>query len=192
MRPAVRPPFNADADTAAQMANELRNQKEVFKTLEKELVARQKNLEIIFHDMKTERTLVEDLRKQCKDELQAAADQLEILERKAGTLDGKRKQMSDQMKDIEKKVTGIKDLEKDNIKRLANVYDTMDAHAAAELLQRMADMGMIETAVGILATMQNRQTAKILAEFPDKSAAVQILEKMKTVERPPNPGKTGQ
>ena len=41
----------------------------------------------------------------------------------------------------------------------------------------MADTGKIETAVKILVAMKERQAAKVLAQFPDRTTVVQLLQR---------------
>jgi flagellar motility protein MotE (MotC chaperone) len=191
VRPAVRPPFNQSADDAAQLAANLRNQMEALRTREQQFTVRQKSLEIIYQDIRSERAAIDELRKQLNDEMKALADKLDSLERKSGEMQQKSKQLTEQNKELSQTVLRIEEVEKENIKRLAAVYDAMDAEAAAQHLQHMADTGKIETAVKILGAMRERQAAKIFAAFPDRTTVVQILEKLKSVDRQPNPTKGG-
>ncbi len=193
LRAAVRPPpFNADVESAAQLAANLRSQMEALKTREQQFTARQKSLDLICQDIRTERAAIDDLRKQLTDEIKGLADKVETLEKKSGDVDQKRKQLSEQKEELKQSVVKIEDSEKENVKRLATVYDAMDADAAAQHLQHMADTGKIDLAAKILNSMRERQAAKVLAQFPDRTTVVQILDRIKNVERPSSPPKGGQ
>jgi flagellar motility protein MotE (MotC chaperone) len=190
MRPAVRPSVNPEVDNAAQLANSLRTQMDALRTREQQFTARQKSLELICQDIHLEKSAMDELRKQMNEELRGLTERIESLERKSGEVDQKRKQLSDQNKELKESQLRVEDSEKASIKRLAAVYDSMDADAAAQHLQQMADTGKIETAVKILNSMRERQAAKVLAQFPDRTTVVQLLDKMRTVDRNPAPPKT--
>ena len=192
-RPVARSPFNPDADKAAQLFGDLRNQTDALKAREQLFNARQKSLEIIYQDLRAERAAVDELRKQCNDELKALADKLDSLDRKAGDVDHQRKEIVGKIDDFEKRKLQFANTEqKKTFDRLGNVYDTMDPDAAARLLQHMADTGSIDTAVKILTVMHERQASKVLAAFPDKTTAVQLVDKMQSVDRGPTLNKAGQ
>ena len=185
MRPAVRPSVSAEVDNAAQLANSLRTQMDALRVREQQFVTRQKSLELICQDIRVERASMDDLRKRLNDELKDLSDRVESLERKSGEVDQKRKQLSDQNKELTQSMLHVEDSEKASIKRLATVYDSMDADTAAQHLQQMADTGKIDTAVKILTSMRERQAAKVLAQFPDRTTVVQLLERMRSVDRNP-------
>jgi flagellar motility protein MotE (MotC chaperone) len=189
LRPAVRAQVNPEVDSAAQLASNLRTQMDALRVREQQFTARQKSLELISQDIRTERNSMDELRKQLNEELKGLTERVESLERKAGEVDQKRKQLSDQNKELNNSMVRVESSEKDNIKHLATVYDSMDADAAAQHLQQMADTGKIETAAKILAAMRERQAAKVLAQFPDHTTVVQLLEKMRSVDRSPAPAK---
>jgi flagellar motility protein MotE (MotC chaperone) len=190
MRPAARPPVNPEVDNAAQLANSLRSQMDALRTREQQFAARQKSLEVISQDFHQEKAAMDELRKQLNEELRGLTERIESLERKAGEVDQERKQLSDQNRELKESQLRVEDSEKASIKRLAAVYDSMDADAAAQHLQQMADTGKIETAVKILNSMRERQAAKVLAQFPGHTTVVQLLDKMRSVDRNPAPPKT--
>jgi flagellar motility protein MotE (MotC chaperone) len=193
VRQAVRSPFNPDADKAAQLFGDLRTQSDALKAREQQFNARQKSLEIIYQDLRAERAALDELRKQCNDELKALADKLESLDRKAGDVDHQRKDVVGKIDDFEKRKVQFANTEqKKTYDRLGTVYDTMDPEAAARLLQHMADTGSIDTAVKILTVMHERQASKVLAAFTDKTTAVQLVDKMQSVDRGSTVNKGGQ
>ena len=189
LRPAVRAQVNPEVDNAAQLASNLRTQLDALRVREQQFVVRQKSLDLISQDIRSERTAMDELRKQLNEELKGLTEKIESLEHKANDVDQKRKQLSDQNKELNNSMLRVESSEKDNIKRLAAVYDSMDADAAAQHLQQMADTGKIETAAKILTAMRERQAAKVLAQFPDHTTVVQLLEKMRSVDRSPTPAK---
>jgi len=61
-RPAVRPSYSPEAEEAAQLAQKYRDGLREVADQKKQLEARQKQLDLIFQDIRTERGAIEDLR----------------------------------------------------------------------------------------------------------------------------------
>jgi flagellar motility protein MotE (MotC chaperone) len=55
----------------------------------------------------------------------------------------------------------------------------MEAEKAAPMSQEMVDNGKLDMAVKIMSNMKDRQAAKVLAQLPSQSIAVQIVERLK-------------
>ena len=69
--------------------------------------------------------------------------------------------------------------------RVYNVFNPEQLASGASILQSLADTGKMDTAVKLLGLMQERQAAKVLAELNDTKLAAQLLEKLKTLRKPP-------
>ena len=90
----------------------------------------------------------------------------------------------DQVKEIKRSMTEFEGVEQERVKQMAAMYDAMAPENAAKIMQQLADTGQIETAVKVLATMKERQAARVLAELPDPSMAATLLDKMRTLKKP--------
>jgi flagellar motility protein MotE (MotC chaperone) len=187
---AVKPPFNSEADAAANIASSFRNQQEALKGREAQLTGRMKQLETILLDIRTERATMEELRKQINEEMKALAEKLDNLERKSGDVDKQRDKLSKQRKELDASIWSVEANEKESVKRLAGVYDTMDAEAAARHLQLLADTGKMDLAVKILSAMRDRTAARVLSEMPDSVTVGQLVDRMRAMDRGVG-GKTG-
>ena len=84
--------------------------------------------------------------------------------------------------ELEKTRTAIAKDEEVNLKRVAAVYDKMDAVAAARILEGMNKNTQDTDAVKILHYMTERSVAKVMAEFTDKSVAARLCEQMKRIK----------
>lgn len=189
---AVRPPFNVDADGSSQMAASLRAQAEVLRQREQKVEAREKNLETIRQTISAEKAVIDGMRKQCDEELKILTAKLEALERKASEVEHKSTQVQGHIKSLEEGKVKMGDAEREKVQQLAKVYDTMDAEKAAQQLQQMADKGMLDMAVKILAAMKERQAANVLAAFTDQATAVQLVDRMLRLDAASTGTKTGQ
>jgi chromosome segregation ATPase len=154
---------------------------------ERQLTSRKQQLELIQHDIRGERTAIDELRKQVKQELEAVQAALVDLERqKAATKadEGKLSKASEALKGQETK------LEKDDLdtlKRMAPIYNGMSAESVGKILKQYADTGKIDIAAKILLMMQGKQGSKVLEELKDPVLASQLLEKMKGLRNPAPP-----
>jgi flagellar motility protein MotE (MotC chaperone) len=187
---AVRPTYNPEAEGAVQLAASLRDRLEAVHAREQQLVTRQKNLELIFQDLRTEMTALDEKRKHVGELMKAVETKMAALEQRATDLERKKQDTVKQNTDLRKTMVEIEGVERDRLKQVATMYDSMEPASAAKILQTLVDTGNLETAVKILATMRERQAAKVLAELPDPGAAAQILEKLKLLKKPtPTPPK---
>ncbi len=191
MRPAVRPQYNPEAEGAVQLATNLSRQMEALRTREQQFAARQKSLEMIYLDIRGERAMLDELRKQVAQEAKAVDDRLAVVERRAGEVAQQKQDATDQVKEMKKTMTEFEGVEGERIRQMAAMYDVMAPENAAKILQQMADTGSIDTAVKVLASMKERQAARVLAELPDPNAAAQLLERMKGLKRPAGPAAGG-
>jgi flagellar motility protein MotE (MotC chaperone) len=187
LRPALRASYNPEAEGAAQLAANLRNQLDAVKAREQHLTTRQKHLDLIFQDIRSEGAAVDELRKQVDAEMKVLQQKLEALEKKAADVDNRRQKASAEVKELKSTLSEVQNVEKDRVKQISSIYDTMEPESAAEILQTMVDTGKMDTAVKILSTMRERQAARVLAQLTDRTSVVQMLEKLKGLRRPAAP-----
>jgi flagellar motility protein MotE (MotC chaperone) len=184
LRPLVRSSGPPNAEETARLANSLRDRMKAVREREEQVGSRQKQLELIYQDIRGERNVLDELRKQVADEMKALNAKLDTVDHKFGELEQQRQSVSKSQADVQKQRTDIDTSERKNIDRMATMYDSMQPDSAARILQQMADNGKLDTAVKLLAQMKERQAAKVLAELSDASLAAQLLEKMRNLKRP--------
>lgn len=182
--PAIRPQGSPDPENVVQLANNLRSQIESVKTKEQQLTVRQKNLEVIYQDLKSERGSLDELRTKVDAELKALVEKLASLEEKSADVNQQRQKLGESAKEIKQSMLEIDSVEQNRIKQMAAMYDSMEAEAAAELMQQMADSGKMDMAVKILSSMRERQAARLLSQLGDRTTTVQLLERLKTLKKP--------
>ncbi len=183
LRPAVRPNSLPASEEAVQLANSLRDRIKAVREREEQLNARQKQLELVYQDIRGERTVLDEMRKQVNDELKALTEKLSAVERRFGDLEQEKQTVSKSVADLQKRQIDLDGVERKNIDKMASMYDSMAPESAARILQQMADSGKMDTAVKLLGQMKERQAAKVLAEIPDATLAAQLLEKLRGLKR---------
>ena len=92
-------------------------------------------------------------------------------------LDGALLLISKERIDLDKDLIVFDESERKNLKRLADIYSSMDALKAAGVLSKLKK----ETSAKVLSSMQSKKSAKILTEF-DPAFAGRICEKMKRLQ----------
>lgn len=137
---------------------------------EARLERRAAQIDLILRDLQTEREAVDALIKQ-------VGLELKISNARSGEAEPK-------TPELEKKKAEIEATEKKNIERIASMYDSMAPESAAPILRQMADSGRLDTVVRILASMKERQAARILGELGDTTLAGQIVDRMRMLKLP--------
>lgn len=184
LRPVVRPPAPPSAEETARLASSLRERVRAVREREEQLNSRQKQLEVIYQDIRGERSVLDELRKQVSDEMRALGEKMASADNRFGELERQRQQAAKTLADVQKRQVEFDGSERKNIDKMASMYDSMQPDSAARILQQLADSGKLDTAVKLLSQMKERQAAKVLAELSDATLAAQLLEKMRGVKRP--------
>ncbi len=92
-------------------------------------------------------------------------------------LDGALLLISKERIDLDRDLIVFDESERKNLKRLADIYSSMDALKAAEVLSKLKKV----TSAKVLTGMQSKKSAKVISEF-DPSFAAAICEKMKRLQ----------
>lgn len=188
-RSVARPPYTPGTDDAVQLAASLRERLAAVREKEDKLAAQQKNLELVYQDIRGERGAIDELRKQVTEELKAVQGKMSDVERERAKAEEKRQETDQKVSEMQKNLFELEGVERDNIRKMAETFDSMAPESAAKILQSLADTARMDTAVKVLGQMKERQAAKVLAELstttPDGAAlAAQLLEKLKGFKRP--------
>lgn len=181
---ALRPPYNPAAEEILRLQTQLKDSQARVDAEEKRLTTRKKMLELIQEDIRKERGGIDGLRKELNEHLKIIDEKFSALDRKMAELDKKNLKYEQQFKANQKVLTEIDTVEQDRVKQMAAIYDSMEAEKAAQILQQMADSGNMDTAVKVLASMRERQAARVLGELQDRALAAEMFDKLKVLKKP--------
>jgi flagellar motility protein MotE (MotC chaperone) len=106
----------------------------------------------------------------------------QVIDREAQNLEAQRLQLAAALTRVKETRVAIDREEVVNLKRVAAVYDKMDATAGGRILEGMCTNKQESDAVKILHYMQERSVAKVLAEITDKNLAARLCEQLKRVK----------
>ena len=175
-RPAIRPQPLPGSEEMAKVSNQYAEQMAALREREARLDRRQSQIDVVMQDVRAERQTLDGIRTQ-------VGNELKLLAQKVTELEQLRQTGAKTVADAKAKVAEVEDGERKNMDRMASMYDSMPAENAAKIIQQMADMGKMDTAVRLLSQMKERQAAKVLAEISDPTLAAQLLDKMRTLRR---------
>ena len=160
------------AEEIVRLAEKLRARLADVKRREEELEIRETRLQILYDDLRAEREAIAALRQQVN-------KQLELLKQQVAQLQQEQQRLAQRQQQLKEQTIMLSDSEAANIRKMAEMFNTMSADSAALMLQAMANSGNITTAVQVLARMNPRNAGKVLAEMPDKALAAQLTERIK-------------
>lgn len=182
IRVAMRTSYAPGVEETVRLASSLRDRATHVREREDQLTARQRQLDLVIENIRSERAAIDELRTELDAVLKAGEDHMADVQKHRTELEIKQQ-------DIDGRITEMAGHEKDNMKKMAGMYDNMPAENAAKIIQHMADNGTMDTAVKLLASMKDRQAAKVLAEMPDPSLAAQLSERLRDFKHPRTPAK---
>ncbi len=183
MCPLVR--SKASPEELAQLLQSLRQRESTLKEKEGFLNQRQQQMEMVYQDIKSERSSSDAYHKQISEELRELTRKLEEVDRTKETADLKQQQLNRKAEEFNTNRQKESDAnEQANIKRLTALYESMSPEGAARYFEQLSNSGKLDTAVKILAQMRERQAAKVLDALTDASLAAQFTERLRLLERP--------
>jgi hypothetical protein len=180
---AVRPrPISAE--DIYHFGNVIRKREESLTKREKQIEVQENRVKLMFEDIRAEQLELEAL--QAK--IQGVADSAESLLARMSTerqeAEQIRKAVVQEREEFEKSKTEVDDSQVQNMRRMSEWFQNMEAAKAAEYLRELANGGKLSTAVQLLGNFEERDAAEILAAMNDPALVVQLTEQFKTLKRP--------
>lgn len=174
---AVDPRFVAGAEETEILARVLAERNAALNRREELLSERQEAMNLILDDFRSEQELVSKLRKRMDEELASATN---VLAEQAKLLDGPKDGSKAKANTA---AEGTDDLA--SLKKVALVYDAMQADAASKIFIQMCEDNLTDTVVKLLASMKDRQAAKVLGEMSMTQAelAAQLTDKLRKLKQ---------
>ncbi|MFO8014498.1 MAG: hypothetical protein R6X20_14465 [Phycisphaerae bacterium] len=145
------------------LVQQVRGKLDQCRLREKDLAAHQRRLQVAREDLRKEAQHLETLRAR----LAAAAARLK--ESRAA---------------LEASRLAVQADEQRNLKHTAEIYDVMDAEAAARIIENMCKNQQHDDAAKILHFMKERSVGKLLAAISDPNLVADLCQKMKRIREP--------
>lgn len=161
--------------TGVPLADQLRPSEKMIDELTKELRHQ-------ISELKREKQQFEEEQKRHRIASEELQKQIKELERLRVQLVNPITQLKEAQAEAMRSRVVIAQQEEDNLKRIATLYEKMDAVKGSEKLTTMCENGQENDVVKILYYMSDRTAAKVIAEI-DKDIAARLCEKMKKITK---------
>jgi septal ring factor EnvC (AmiA/AmiB activator) len=161
----------------------LNAREESLRQREDEFRRRETQLQLALADLHNEQAVVDGLRGQIQEQLQAADALLARIQQGRQDLAAEQARAKAQLEEFKSAQFEMDDQERENVKRLATWLRAMEPANAAEVLKEMANDGRMATAVKMLSHLEEREAAKILDALSDSALIdgfIQEYQKLKT------------
>jgi flagellar motility protein MotE (MotC chaperone) len=176
-------PGTALAEEAAQLAANLRERLAAVRVKENQLADKQKQLDLVYQDIRTERAAMEELQKQAAAELKQAEEILAAAERALPGDKPRRPDKNEPVREILPKPNRATAPDTANVAKAAAVFAALPSARAAEMLQKLADTGKLEQAAQLLNAIPPRQAAKVLSEITTPGLGEKLLLKQQELKK---------
>lgn len=181
VRPLVKTPQTAEE--MAQLLQNIRQREVAVKEKEEHQSLRQQQMEMVYQDMKGERSWQEDMRKQISEELDKVNKKLEEFNRGKELEEQKKSNTSRELD--QRKKDGLPDMnDPAYIKKQAQVVENMSPEGAARFIEQLATTNKLDIAGKILGQMRERQAAKVLESVSDPYLATTLAERIRPNKTP--------
>jgi flagellar motility protein MotE (MotC chaperone) len=180
----VQQPPSKSAEEAASLLTRLREREAGLARREEEARRQEGRLQLIMDDIRGERAIIDNLRKQLTEELKRLNEKQASINRSSRNLEEQKAAAARLLEDMQKRQIEYEKNESRNFTQMASISDSMPPEKAAGVIQKLADTGQIDTAVKLLGQMKERRAAQVLAEMADVALAAQLMDKLRGLKRP--------
>lgn len=162
----------------------LNAREESLRQREDEFRRRETQLQLALADLHSEQAVIDGLRGQVQEQLQAADALLARIQQGRQDLAAEQARAKAQLEEFKSAQLEMDDQERENVKRLATWLRAMEPANAAEVLKEMANDGRMATAVKLLSHLEEREAAKILDALSDSTLIDSFIQEYQKLKPP--------
>lgn len=181
---SIRPDGKYSAEEIFRFGSSFRGQYEAIRRREAALREEKVRIAMVMEDVKGERRELDSLRAQAEDAIDTAEKLLARMQAEQGDLEAQKKASAAELETIKKSQFEYEVTESANLKKVSEWMQSMPAETAAKMLQTYVDEGKLQMAVKLLANIEERNVAKILAAIPAPSVVVQLTDAYRNLKPP--------
>jgi hypothetical protein len=164
----------------------LKKREEFMKQREATVSQQEAQMKLIQGDIQGEQREIEGLRTQVKEQLALADKRVVELQQVHQKIVDERAKAEAEAQKTPMPGAEVNDSQRDNLKRMSAIFQSMEPTKAANFLKDLANDGKLDMAVELLANFEEREAAKVLSAFneEDKALVTDITEAFKNYKRP--------
>ncbi len=162
----------------------LNKREQQLNTREAAIRQEEQRLELSLADVRGEQQNLEALHAKLLGQVTTCEDLLAKVELAREQLHTERQDAEQELQEFSEVRIEADEQEQQNIKRMSEWFQGMDADKAAGALKELANDGKTDLAVQLLANFEEREAAKILSALDDYALMVELAERFKDLKRP--------
>jgi hypothetical protein len=182
--PVAVHPRPISAEDIYRFGSVIRNREEVLKNREERLERQENRVKLMFEDIRAEQVELEALQAKIQSQVESAEALLAQISTEKQEADQIRSAAAKEREEYKKSQMEIDESQVQNVRKMAEWFQNMDADKAAEYLRELANDGKLSMAVQLLSNFEERDAAEILAAMDDPALVIQLTEELKTLKRP--------
>ncbi len=194
---AIRPDIPLTVEAVLELSESIRKKERELIEREKQIIKSERNVDLLFADLKVERSELSQLAKQLEERIDTARNSVSLMrvenqELKSQALElSKTQEKNDQLQEISlangKKKPGQAEREMEVIAERVRTakpwFEGLEDAQAAKYLKEFANNGELKFAALLLKSLNQRKASKILEAFDDPEFVQQILESLSESEK---------
>lgn len=183
-QPVMPSPAGISAETVLRLSDSIRQREKQLQIREERVARDEKRLKLMLDDIQRVRSEISAMMEDAELRGQDARNLLEQVQATApeGSGNGNTDANGADAANSDAAESALPpELEKKNLKTVAEWLKEMPAEKAARSLQELCDDGKMEMAVKLLSFLEQRDAAKILAALQDSSLITRLAERYRTL-----------
>jgi flagellar motility protein MotE (MotC chaperone) len=158
---------------------------EAIKHKEEELHKEEMRVELLKKEIEGRKREVEGILQQTQQAVDVGQKLLNQLREQQQQLNSEKEQLQKQQEEFRKAKDTPNEDKQANLKSAAGWLQSMKSEDAAEALKELANDGKMDFALQLLANIEERNAAKILAAMKDPTLVADLTEAFRELKRPP-------
>ena len=173
----IRPDVPMPPSVALDLMNSIIQSEKKLQEKEERLKKEEKRISLLREDLERERTELESFSKKIDSKINEAKEATNLLKLEKEAVKKEVKELSMYESRLGKKVGDLASEEvKLQVNKLMPTFRTMDPAMAAEILTEYTAQGNLTLVANLLKSLEDRQQAKILAEFNNPTLVAKIMD----------------
>lgn len=174
---SLRPEVPISTEALTELAQSIMKKQEIIFNAERRLKEEEKRIGLLFEDLRRERDELMAFSQRIDTKIIQAREATKLLQMETQSLEAQTKTLSKLEKKVGKSTDDLVDDELERrVKIVKNWFKGLEPEQAAEHLKEFANRGDIDFAARLLASLEERDIAKVLAAFEDAPLVAQLVD----------------
>ena len=178
---------SATAEEIFRLGAALRRQQEALGQREEALQQKELQLKLVHEDVRNQQRELEGLLAQIQDALKSGEALKSNILQAREQLEQRRSEAQHQLQQMDKAESQRDESQSANIKKMSQIIQNMPVDGASAYLRQAIDAGNMDSAVQVLANLEERDAAEVLHALGDPVLIAQLMDGLQNMKRPSSP-----